>query len=492
MKNVLISWIGRTDLRAVTESEAIGLGPLVQAVRGRSFDEVVLLCDYPLAEANSFIAWLRTHKELPVTLKPATLSSPTDFADIYEAAIDVIRETLSRHGQDTRLTFHLSPGTPAMAAVWILLAKTLFPANLIESSREHGVKITEVPFDISAEFIPALLRRSDAQLEQLAAGFPPEAPEFADIIHRSPVMQRIVARAQLVAPRTIPVLIEGESGTGKELFARAIHRASLRRDGPFIAVNCGAIPAELIESEFFGHKKGAFTGAVADRKGAFESATGGTLFLDEIGELPPAAQVKILRALQEGEIVRVGETTPVAVDVRIVTATNRSLIQEVVDNRFRADLFYRLAVAVLKIPPLRERQGDIWLLIDHFIASGEDRHKKLSAGARNLLLAHPWPGNVRELVNTLRRATLWTSGDTVTAEDIKESLFPSPQRPEAGDLDRSLAEGFSLPDHLADIARQYLERAMKECGGNKSKAAKLLGLPNYQTLTNWLKRHGVE
>ena len=389
MKNILISWIGRTDLRAVTENETIGLGPLAQAVRSLPFDEVILLCDYPLSEGQTFISWLRTHKELPVTLKPANLSGPTDFADIYEAAIGVVRETLSRHGQDTRLTFHLSPGTPAMAAVWILLAKTLFPATLIESSREHGVKVAEVPFDISAEFIPALLRRSDAQLEQLTAGFPPEAPEFADIIHRSPVMQRIVTRAQLVAPRTIPVLIEGESGTGKELFARAIHRASLRRDGPFIAVNCGAIPSELIESEFFGHKKGAFTGAIADRKGAFESATGGTLFLDEIGELPPAAQVKILRALQEGEIVRVGETRPVAVDVRIVAATNRSLIHEVADGRFRADLFYRLAVAVLKIPPLRERQGDIGLLIDHFIAAGEDRHKKLSAGARNLLLTHP-------------------------------------------------------------------------------------------------------
>jgi DNA-binding NtrC family response regulator len=492
MKNILISWIGRTDLRAVTESETNGLGPLAQAVRGHSFDEVVLLCDYPVAEAELFIAWLSTHKQLPVTLKPVTLSGPTDFADIYEAAVRVIRETLSRFGQESRLTFHLSPGTPAMAAVWILLAKTLFPATLIESSREHGVKLADVPFDISAEFIPALLRRSDERLEQLAAGLPPEAPEFADIIYRSPDMQRIVARARLVAPRTIPVLIEGESGTGKELFARAIHRASLRRDGPFIAVNCGAIPAELIESEFFGHKKGAFTGAIADRKGAFESATGGTLFLEEIGELPPAAQVKILRALQEGEVVRVGETTPVVVDVRIVAATNRSLIQEVADGRFRADLFYRLAVAVLRIPPLRERQGDIGLLIDHFIAAGEDRHKKLSIGARNLLLAHPWPGNVRELVNTLRRATLWATGDTVTAEDIKESLFPSPQRPENVTSDRSLAEGFSLPDHLAEIARQYLEQAMKECGGNKSKAAKLLGLPNYQTLTNWLKRHGVE
>ena len=227
MKSLLISWIGRTDLRAVTESETIGLGPLVQAVRVLTFDEVVLLCDYPVAEAKTYIAWLRTHRELPVILKPVTLTSPTDFADIYEAAVGVIRETLAAHGQDTRLTFHLSRGTPAMAAVWILLAKTLFPATLIESSREHGVKIAEVPFDISAEFIPSLIRRRDERLEQLTAGLPPDAPEFESIIHRSPVMQRLIARARLVAPRSVPVLIEGESGTGKELLARAIHRASL-------------------------------------------------------------------------------------------------------------------------------------------------------------------------------------------------------------------------------------------------------------------------
>jgi hypothetical protein len=196
MKNLLISWIGRTDLRAVTESEAIVLGPLAHAVRNLHFNEVILLCDYPVAEAETFITWLRTHRELPTTLKPVTLSGPTDFTDIYEAAVGVIRETLTRHGQDITLTFHLSPGTPAMAAVWILLAKTLFPATLIESSREHGVKVADVPFDISAEFIPALLRRSDARLEQLAAGLPPEAPEFADIIHRSPDMQRIVAQAR--------------------------------------------------------------------------------------------------------------------------------------------------------------------------------------------------------------------------------------------------------------------------------------------------------
>ena len=180
-------------------------------------------------------------------------------------------------------------------------------------------------------------------------------------------MAHLVERAQRVALRNVPVLLEGESGTGKELFARAIHRDSPRRDQPFIPVNCGAIPQALVESELFGHEKGTFTGANAQRKGHFESANGGTIFLDEIGELPKDMQVRLLRVLQEGEVVRLGASKPINVDVRIVAATNRTLIEEVGEGRFREDLFYRIAVAYLKLPPLRDRPGDLGLLIDHLI-----------------------------------------------------------------------------------------------------------------------------
>ncbi|MDI6748538.1 MAG: sigma-54 factor interaction domain-containing protein, partial [Rhodocyclaceae bacterium] len=178
-----------------------------------------------------------------------------------------------------------------------------------------------VPFDISADFIPDLLRKSDQTLERLAAGLPAAAPEFNDIIHRSEVMQRVIINARRIAPRSIPVLIEGESGTGKELFARAIHAASPRKGKPFVAINCGAIPSELVESELFGHEKGAFTGATATRIGHFEAAHTGTLFLDEIGELPKSMQVKLLRALQEGEVKRIGATSSRQVDIRIIAAT---------------------------------------------------------------------------------------------------------------------------------------------------------------------------
>jgi transcriptional regulator with PAS, ATPase and Fis domain len=389
-----------------------------------------------------------------------------------------------------------------MAAVWIILAKTRFPAELIESSIQHGVRTVSVPFQIAADFIPDLLRRPDAELTRLTAGLPPAAPAFDAIIHQSPIMQRVVARARRVALRSIPVLIEGESGTGKELLARAIHQASPRRDRPMITLNCGAIAPELIESELFGHEKGAFTGAMRAHKGVFEAADTGTLFLDEIGELPKPAQVRFLRALQAGEITRVGATESIQVDVRIIAATNRSLTAEVSAGRFREDLFYRLAVAVITLPPLRERDGDAALLLDRLLdqvnreSATEPGYepKELSVTARNLLLDHPWPGNVREMLNTLRRAAVWTPGPTIDTDDARDALLPCPGNSDAQDpvLAQDIRQGVDLNGVIDHVARHYLEQAMQAAGGNKARAAKLLGFGNPTTLTNWLKKHGLE
>jgi transcriptional regulator with GAF, ATPase, and Fis domain len=498
MPKLLLSWIGRTDLKAVDQNSVVGLGPIANALESREFQHAHFLNNYPAADVSPFVRWIKSRSKVPLSIHNAKLTSPTDFGEIYQAVVAVIEESFKQHGQKSQLTFHLSPGTPAMAAVWILLAKTRYPAELIESSLEQGMKTVAIPFDISADFIPSLMQKSDERLVCLSTALPPESPEFGSIIHRSPSMQRLVARARLAAPRTVPVLIEGESGTGKELLARAIHEASPRHGKPFVAVNCGAIPPELVESEFFGHKKGAFTGAVSDRNGYFETAHGGTLFLDEIGELPLAAQVKILRVLQEGEVTRVGDTKSTKVDTRIIAATNRSLLKEMAEHRFRADLFYRLAVAVLHIPPLRERAGDISLLIDYFlqqISSEEkngDNHKKISAAARNILLSHPWPGNVRELLNTLLRASVWTVDETIQAEDVREALFSVDSQEREHVLNRSIGEGFNIQDVIGEVACHYLSRAMTEAGGNKSKASKLLGLPNYQTLTNWLVKYDLE
>jgi len=499
MNRLLLAWIGKTDLRAPTEAAAVGLGPIAQALDTREFAEIYLLSDYASEVVKPFIEWLKVRSKAKIRVSNIKLSSPTNFGEIYEAAVRICEQAIAGRKNDSKLVFHLSPGTPAMAAVWIILAKTRFPAELIESTRERGVLTASVPFDISAEFIPDVLRARDQELTENAAAPPPEAPEFADIVHRSKAIARIITIAQRVAPRRVPVLIEGESGTGKELLARAIHRASPRKDRPFVPINCGAIPAELIESELFGHERGAFTGATQQKMGFFEAADGGTLFFDEIGELPGRAQVKLLRVLQEGELTRVGSTQARSVDVRIIAATNRNITEEITHGRFREDLFYRLAVAVVKLPPLRDRPGDVGLLIDHLLeqVNGEGRsepgyiNKKLSAGARNILITYPWPGNVRELLNTIRRIAIWSDGPTITAEDARNALLPVIDRQSGDILNRPLGDGLKLPNILKDVARHYLSRAMEDAQGNKSKAAELIGLPSYQTLTNWLAKYGL-
>ncbi|WP_235209287.1 sigma-54-dependent Fis family transcriptional regulator [Methylobacter sp. BBA5.1] len=498
-QRILLSWIGKTDLNAAENIEAAGIGPIAQAVLQRSFDQIYLFSSYPDNEARGFIDWLGQHTGSAIQYHPVVLSSPTHFGEIYQAVSHCI-ENIPAY-QDAKLTFHLSPGTPAMAAVWIILAKTRFAAELIESSKENGVKTATVPFELSAEYIPDLYKRADADIARLSAGLPDEAPAFSAIVHQSDVMKRVVAKAHRVAPRSVPVLIEGDSGTGKELLARAIHNTSPRRDKPFIAVNCGAISPELVESEFFGHEKGAFTGAAGSRHGHFETADNGTLFLDEIGELPLAMQVKLLRVLQEGEVVRVGASRPVKLNVRIIAATHRVLIDDVAAGRFREDLFYRLAVAIIKLPALKDRAGDLNLLIDSLldrinkesVAEPAWVNKKLSVSARNVLLNHDWPGNIRELANTLTRAVLWSEAEFIGQQDIEDALLKRRQTDAAAEtiLHQPIERGFDLQAVISEVAEHYLHRALKLTGNNKTRAAELLKFSNYQTLNNWIKKYNI-
>lgn len=313
-------------------------------------------------------------------------------------------------------------------------------------------------------------------------------------------MKRTIAMAHRLALTNVSVLIQGESGTGKELFARAIHRASRWSANPFVAVNCGAIPEALVDSELFGHQKGAFTGATNDRKGYFEAAEGGTLFLDEIGELPLASQVRLLRVLQEREVTRVGATTPIKINVRIIAATHRALPERIQSGLFREDLYYRIAVGVLKLPPLREREGDLTLLIESSLKTINaevthqinKNHKNISTQAKNLLLNHSWPGNVRELRNTLVRACIWATDDTISANDVRESLEASIAKQGNSVLDLPLDQPISIEKIMSGVARHYLTRAMAQTHANKTEAAILLGLGSYQTLSNWLKKYEVE
>lgn len=493
----LFAWIGRTDLKAAAGDPDAGSGPIAQAVLAEPYKTIHLLSDFSAAETKGYVKWLSDQTTAGVQSYPSKLSSPTNFGEIYEA----VTATLDRlQAIKKQLTFHLSPGTPAMAAVWILLAKTTWPARLIQSSSQAGVQVADVPFDIAAEFIPKLLQQSDARFASMVQGAPDETAEFSSIVHRSSVMARVIAQARRIAIRSIPVLIEGESGTGKELMARAIHKASPRAAKAFISVNCGAIPPELVESEFFGHKKGSFTGAVSDRKGHFERADGGSIFLDEIGELPKAIQVKLLRALQEGEVTPVGSSEPRKIDVRVIAATNRTLIEEVAAGRFREDLFYRLAVAIIKLPPLRARSGDISLLIEKLLQQVNDaatdlgiKHKKISASAKNLMLQHAWPGNIRELLNTLQRAAVWSDNEVIGVDAIKDAIQLSPRTAPGADniLNRPVESGIELESLMAQVARHYIERALENTRNNKTQAAKLLGFGNYQTFTNWMNRYGV-
>ncbi|AJY71164.1 hypothetical protein RW64_17175 [Geobacter sulfurreducens] len=499
MNKTLFSWVGKNDLDAAASGGTKGLGAICQALTARQYDAAVLISDWPTGKTAEYKEWLERCTNTAIILKPVTLSNPTGIRGVYDHSKREIQTYLANFQASPELTFLLSSGTWAMAAVWIILANSFFVAKLVKSSPEEGLQDVEFPFDLAADYLPDLIKRRDEEIGLLFDVGVSDSPEFSDIIHRSQTMKRLIAKAQKVAPHFLPVLIQGESGTGKELLAAAIHRASLRT-GKFAAVNCGAIPSQLVESELFGHKRGSFTGAVTDKHGLIKTAENGTLFLDEVGELPLVAQVKLLRFLQEGEYTPVGGTVIERTNVRIIAATNRNLIEEVAQGRFREDLFHRLAVAILNVPPVRERDGDINALVDHFLSlanrkltkGGGYLRKTLSAGARTVLLQHSWPGNVRELQNTLIRAALWSCGNTLEKEDIIEALLPAPSKSEGERiLGRPLSGGVVLEEILSDVARHYLERAVMEAGGSKSKAARLLGFKNYQTLDNWLKKYSL-
>ncbi|ARU31773.1 AAA family ATPase [Sulfuriferula sp. AH1] len=501
MQKILISWIGNTDLKASKGQLNTGVGPIAQSLADRHFQRLVLLTNYSAEDSQQYVEWLETQHAIHPDLRVVSLSAPTEYAEIYKQAVEVLESITGPLERNTyELTFHLSPGTPAMAAIWIILSKTRFKASLLETSIERGTRLVNFPFDLAADFLPDLLKRQDEILAKLAQDLPPKGPAFNAIIHQCEKMQRLVSQAQRVAVRNVPVLIQGESGTGKELLARAIHETGLRREGPFVAVNCGAIPLDLVDAEFFGHDKGAFTGAQQARKGYFEEANGGTLFLDEIGELPLASQVKLLRVLQEKKVVRLGSAKEISLDVRIIAATNRNLIMEVAESRFREDLFHRIAIGVLQLPALRERGEDIGLLIDHSMEQinreANDQpgylHKNISVSARKVMFDYAWPGNIRELHNTLLRASLWSIGQTITAEDIEAAILQPATRSSNAILEKSLGNGFDIQSVMSDVAGHYVHRAIEQAEGNKTKAAELLGLSSYQTLTNWIKKYQVE
>jgi DNA-binding NtrC family response regulator len=318
-----------------------------------------------------------------------------------------------------------------------------------------------------------------------------------EIVSVSPEMDKVKKLILKIAKSNSTVLIRGESGTGKELIARSIHKNSLRTNETFQAVNCAAINENLLESELFGHEKGSFTGAVAEKKGLFEIANNGTLFLDEIGELDIALQAKLLRSLQEKEIRRVGGIKDIEVDVRVIAATNRDLLKMAEEKRFREDLYYRLNVLSIDIPPLRERRTDIPVLIDYFLKKhtrGSDRKITLSAEARKLLLDYGYPGNVRQLESALERALLLCENDTVTLDDLPPEMTQARGSATAAGSVGGNGEQFRLPPegvNFEDVERSLIMQAMDRTDNNITKSAKLLGL-TFRTLQYRLEKFGIK
>ena len=441
LRTMLQSW-GYTVEEAADGEEAVAL------VRQKSFD--VVLTDVRMARMDGIAALrhiLEYNPALPVLLMTAYSSVDTAVEALRLGAYDYLVKPLD------------------FDALRHALAKGIEHSRLSVENRE--------------------LRR------QLAA-----STSRPGILGRSRAMQEMLQIIDTVAPTGATVLITGESGTGKELVARSLHEGSPRAHKPLVTVNCAALAENLLESELFGHERGSFTGADKRREGRFVQADGGTLFLDEIGEMPLPLQAKLLRALQQGEVQRVGSDTPITVNVRVLAATNRDLRQEVAEKRFREDLFFRLNVICIEVPPLRARHEDIPLLAAHFLQRFAERNNKhvkgFSPQALDSMLRYAWPGNIRELENAVERAVILCAGDLVTGRELPAAIATaqatgSPAQPSASPAGSISLDGLSLDD----LERLAIEETLRKTGDNKSETARRLGITR-ATLHNKLRRYGME
>ncbi|MFN3412543.1 MAG: sigma-54-dependent transcriptional regulator [Thermoanaerobaculum sp.] len=369
-------------------------------------------------------------------------------------------------------------------ATIILVTAYASVASAVEALKAGAYDYLVKPFDPEelSRVVERACERTRLQEENLALKQRLATAGRELVVGESEAMKRVLSLVESVAPTETTVMIRGESGTGKELIARLIHAKSPRAFGPLVAVNCGALPEGVLESELFGHERGAFTGAVSRRKGKLELADGGTLFLDEIGEISPKVQVELLRVIEEKQLVRVGGTQPVRVDFRVVCATNRDLEQAVREGTFREDLYYRLAVFRIDLPPLRERKEDILPIANHYLKKfAEAMGRKVccfSPKAKELLLSYPWPGNIRELINAVERALVVCREGAVLPEHLPISSVKAAAAPKDDDLS------------LEAVERRHIEYVLERCGHNITQAAKLLGIDRV-TLYNRMRRYGI-
>ena len=482
---ILFTWVGQQDLNAIDKTDGAGNGPICNALDARDFDRVRIFNNYPAEKAAAYRDWLTVQSSAELELINVPLSDPTDLEAIYKAINSSVEQCLAECEEIPEVTFHLSPGTWAMATVWCLLSQTRFPAaELIQSSREAGVQTVDLPFDIYAE----LVGPADKRLAKLSMA----AGSWGDSEFRSAGMARLLQKAGKAASRRVPVLVLGEAGTEKASLARLIHDTGPRKDGPFRTVNCSLLSGAGKDA-LFGSAEGI------QGKGVLEAAEKGTLYLEEIEALSLEQQAYLEAFLESGNNPGAGGDP---IDVRVIVSSARDLLEEVNSGRFREGLFYALAVLILKLPSLRERSADLGLLIDGFMRHINEQNsdepdwvpKTLSPAARSVLMQRSWPGNERELKNTLMRACVWSDNEQITEAEILDSVFALPAQAGAENdiLGRPIEDGIGVQDLLNQVARHYIVRAIEHAAGNKTVAANLLGLPSYQTLTNWMKRYGVE
>ena len=483
MMDVLLTFTGFHDpyFKGLVDQEEQP-GPILSLLSTRSFDHIFLF-DTPSTQrvtGETKDAIKKIHHGSEVHVLEINLADPTNYQEIFRG----LRAHLHRIIEDfssARFFVAVASGTPHMHACWVLLtASGEIPARILHVRPPHFVTkqhplVTEVDLS-SREFPTVRFQDVSIPVEESQADVDSVRVQLG-IVGDHSAMQSSLEMGAMLAPSQAPVLIFGETGTGKELFARYIHRLSGRPRETFVAVNCAAIPEDLVESLLFGHKKGAFTGAINDQVGKFDTADKGTLFLDELGELPIPAQAKLLRVLQDGLVEPIGQAKAHKVDVRIVGATNRDLRKLVRQGKFREDLFYRLNVGEIKLPPLRERRSDIPKLALHILdrLNGSLRRpKRLSAEALSRLQSHNWAGNVRDLENVIERSVRLCRNDVLDADDL---LITEPVT-YADPLDAlpEPYEGFSLDEFLGSARKQMILRALEAANGNQSQAARMLGI----------------
>jgi len=473
MKKALLTFIGNNDCLLSQGKE----GSILSILKEREFDVLYILYNDTryLQHASEILFYCKRHyPKLSVRYQEAESLNPIDYNLVYPSMVEAVHMIQKEEGtQDVEYTISLTSGTPTMHSCWILMVMGgIIQARLIQSSREAGIQDVDFSLDDFPELhtekqikleLTRKARENKALRKQLVDSFP-------ELIGEDQSIQKVKRQIENLAKYDIPVFISGESGTGKEVVARLLHYHSPRREGPFIAVNCGSISTNLFESEFFGHKKGSFTGAISDHEGYFSQANGGTLFMDEVCDLPLPMQVKLLRVLEEATIQPVGGKTRKA-DVRIITASNKDINRLVKSGDFRDDLYYRIVQAQITLTPLRERGSDVLLLAQAFLKEYSRQYhleKHFSKAAEKKLLSYRYPGNVRQLQIIVKLAFINSSSDIVEAGDIipadKHDSYPILEIPPEGiDLDN-------------EVIPAYYAAALKKAAGNASEAARLLGL----------------